>query len=193
MKRFLPLLPVLAAVLAHGPAALAQGTLLDPVSPVRAPAAARRAEAPATEGRTSVREVNQQLVRDLTAILKNTKSADTFLVTVRALGDMGSRAKPAVPAIILNAERLGLLENILEQADDEEQLGPGIMITEAIADIVTPRRDRQPPSYAVPPPPCCPPCCPAPSLLLPPGGCPSTCPLPPCQPSAPPYRSAVSS
>jgi hypothetical protein len=191
MKRFLPLLPVLTAVLAHGPAALAQGTRTDPVAPVRAPAPARRAEAPATEGKTSVREVNQQLVRDLTAILKNTKSPDTFLVTVRALGDMGSRAKPAVPAIILNAERLGLLENILEQADDEEQLGPGIMITEAIADIVTPRRDRQPSGYAVPPP-CCPPCCPAPSLLLPPGGPPS-CPLMPCQPPEAPRRSAVSS
>jgi hypothetical protein len=188
MRRFLPLLPLLT-VLAHGSAAMAQGTGTDPVSPVRAPAETRRAERPKTEGRTTVHEVNQQLVRDLVGILKKTKSPDAFLVTVKALGDIGPRAKPAVPAIILNAERLGLIKDILQQADDEEQLGSGVLIMDAIEEIVAPRRDRQNPAYAVPPPPCCP----APSFLMPPSGCPSTCPLMPCLPPETPHRSAAQS
>jgi hypothetical protein len=93
---------------------------------------------------SSVHAINEKLVRDLTAILKKTKSTDTFLVTVKALADMGPRAKPAVPAIILNAERLGLLQDILQQVDDDSDDDcPGDFIVEAIAQIVAGKEARQ--------------------------------------------------
>src|SRR5690349_17232994 len=49
---------------------------------------------------------------ELTAILKETKSTETFLVTTMVLGRMGPEAKRALPAIIRNAERLELLEDL---------------------------------------------------------------------------------
>jgi len=55
---------------------------------------------------------NDKLIEELTAILKETKSPQTFLVTVKVLGVMGSEAKYALPAIIRNAERLELLDDL---------------------------------------------------------------------------------
>jgi hypothetical protein len=50
------------------------------------------------------------LVGDLVAVLNDTKSVDAFLVTVELLQKMGAEARPAVPAVIRNAERLGILK-----------------------------------------------------------------------------------
>jgi hypothetical protein len=152
MQRILPLLAgVLGAFLASGPAAWGQGARPAASTPV---AETRRPEpvpAPQPAHRhTSVRAANEQLVAELTVILHETSSPDTFLVTVKALADIGARSKVAVPSIIRNAERLGLLKNILQQADDDEKLGPGVMISEAIQQIVSPRRDRQDPREAAP-------------------------------------------
>ena len=55
-----------------------------------------------------------------------------------------------MPAIIRNAEHLGLLKDILQQADDEDQIGPGVMITEAITLIVAGRRDDPAPGQVAP-------------------------------------------
>jgi hypothetical protein len=164
MQRFLPSLPLLTVVVVvHSPLALGQGPSASAVSPVRAPVEMHRGEQKPPDGRPSARAANEQLVRELTCILKKTKSQDTFLVTVKALADIGPRAKPAVPAIILHAERLGLLKDFLQQADDDDNLGPAVMVSEAIADIVMPKRDRQsPPPYAAPVPYCTPPMVPPP-------------------------------
>jgi hypothetical protein len=46
------------------------------------------------------------------AILKETKSEETFVVTAVALGCMGPEAKRALPQLIRNAERLKLFEDL---------------------------------------------------------------------------------
>ena len=48
-------------------------------------------------------------VGELVAVLNETKSVDAFLITVELLQKMGADARPAVPAVIRNAERLGIL------------------------------------------------------------------------------------
>jgi hypothetical protein len=50
------------------------------------------------------------IVGDLVAVLNETKSVDAFLVAVELLQKMGAEARPAVPAVIRNAERLGILK-----------------------------------------------------------------------------------
>jgi hypothetical protein len=57
---------------------------------------------------------NDPIVGELTAILNETKSAETFLVTTMVLGRLGAEAKPALPAIIRNAERLELFEDMFD-------------------------------------------------------------------------------
>jgi hypothetical protein len=170
MQRYFAMLPgVLTAVLACSSAAWCQEIVPAPIPVPRQTAITRHSvpvEAPAAPPKShgSVHAANEKLVHELIAILKKTKSQDTFLVTVRALEDIGPRSRAAVPAIILNAERLGLLKDILQQAEDEEKDGPGIIIAEAIEHIVAPRRDREaarpgatinyPPAPPVLPPPC---------------------------------------
>jgi len=63
----------------------------------------------------------QPLLSELIAILNETKSVDTFSVTVGVLSEMGPRAESAIPAIIRNAERLGFLkDHLLAKKDDVE-------------------------------------------------------------------------
>jgi hypothetical protein len=56
--------------------------------------------------------VRKQVVQELTAILNETDSAETFLVTTMVLEQLGPAARPAVPAIVRNAERLGLFKHL---------------------------------------------------------------------------------
>ena len=80
-----------------------------------------------------------KLVEGLVAILNETNSPDTMVVTIQALADVGCRARAAVPAIIRNAERVGLLKDILLQGKDDD--GPGLVVVDAIEEIL---RGRQP-------------------------------------------------
>jgi hypothetical protein len=166
MKRFYRTLPAILIV-ALATTVRGQEILPAPVLTPRPPSSIRAeaVPAPAASAKTqgTVRAANEKLVRELMAILKKTKSSDTFLVTVKALADIGPRARAAVPAIILNAERLGLTKDILAQADDEEQDGPGEFIVEAIEQIVASHRRQAahpvapmayPPGAMPPPPPC---------------------------------------
>jgi hypothetical protein len=50
------------------------------------------------------------LVGELAGILNETKSKETFSVTLAVLRKMGPEAKPAVPVILRNADRLGLFD-----------------------------------------------------------------------------------
>ncbi len=67
----------------------------------------------ALAGRVRDDHEKHDLLSELIAILNETKSVDTFSVTLAALAEMGPRAEPAIPAIIRNAERLGLLKDHL--------------------------------------------------------------------------------
>jgi hypothetical protein len=73
----------------------------------RAPAAGTGEKA----ARKSSRRVDPR-TQELIAILNETQSAETLFVTVKVLEGMGSAAKPAVPAVIRNAERLGLFKGL---------------------------------------------------------------------------------
>lgn len=78
---------------------------------------------------------NAKLVEELRGLLQETSSRDTFLVTVKALSDIGPSAKMAVPAIIRGAERLKLSKDIEQQVSEEK--GAGAMIVECIERILT--------------------------------------------------------
>jgi hypothetical protein len=97
MKRVVPLL-VVAAVAVAGGALLRDNLFARPCSP---PAAAPEACCPAKAGQSA----------KLVAILDEARSRDTFLLTVLALSQFEDRA--AAPAVIRNADRLGLTRGIV--------------------------------------------------------------------------------
>jgi hypothetical protein len=73
---------------------------------------------------SSSSDKNEKIVEELTAILMETKSTETFLVTAMTLGKMGAVAKPALPAIIRNAERLEMFEDLFNsKASDPDRTG----------------------------------------------------------------------
>src|SRR5439155_10774181 len=51
------------------------------------------------------------LLTEMTLVLCSTQSVDTFFVTLGLLEKMGMKAQPAIPAILRNAERLGIFKN----------------------------------------------------------------------------------
>jgi hypothetical protein len=96
-------------------------------------AAAAPAQAPATAG----------VVNGLTAILARTKSKDTFTLTVLALGHLGADARSALPDIIENAERLGVLEGAFAQGGSKSVHGEVVLeAVEAIATGAAPQAQR---------------------------------------------------
>jgi hypothetical protein len=69
---------------------------------------------PATAGYSrEAGDRDEALVKDLVKILDETKSFDTFCVTASILCRVGAKARPAVPGIIRNAERLKILDKHL--------------------------------------------------------------------------------
>lgn len=69
---------------------------------------------------TSAATGEEQIINELTAILKETKSQETFAVTAWALARMGPNAKRALPVIIRNAERLELFDSLANANDRTE-------------------------------------------------------------------------
>lgn len=57
------------------------------------------------------RAEKRELLDELMTILNETASVDTFGLTLDLLADLGPKAAPAIPAILRNGERLGLLKN----------------------------------------------------------------------------------
>lgn len=53
------------------------------------------------------------LVDEMIQVLQRTESVDAFFVTLALLEEMGTKARPAIPAILRHAERLGILKNHL--------------------------------------------------------------------------------
>jgi hypothetical protein len=131
------------------------------------------------------------VVERLVAILSRTKDKDTFAVTVAALGLLGTDARVALPDIIENAERLGVLKGALGEGGDKSAHGQAVL--QALVAIAA--GPQGPVGYlstvsTVPGPPAAPacvPCCPqsrpmdAPATVHPP-----TAYEGPVQPSAPP-------
>jgi hypothetical protein len=77
------------------------------------------------------------LVGELVAILNETKSKDTFLVTVAALQKIGPEARASAPAIIRNADRLGLLRGISREPKKETSKGRAAeVVLEALDEVL---------------------------------------------------------
>jgi hypothetical protein len=131
MKRTVPLfvlvgaagvlVPVLAVFAQTSPTAYpAQQPLTTPCCSPAVCTKCSAAKAPSTD---------DKLIEELTAILKETKSSETFLVTAMTLGRMGPAAKCALPALIRNAERLELLEGFsnTNASADNQSVSFGIL------------------------------------------------------------------
>jgi hypothetical protein len=100
------------------------------------------------------------VVDALTAILAQTKSKDVFAATVLALGQFGAEARGALPDILKNAERLGVLEGAFAQGGSKSAHGE--VVLEAVAAIASGSSPQATPKccygssgmlYSYPPPP----------------------------------------
>jgi hypothetical protein len=60
-------------------------------------------------------KTDEELVAELHTILETTKSKDTFLLTVLALGRLNDKSE--LPAVIRNAERLGVVAGLADRAN----------------------------------------------------------------------------
>jgi hypothetical protein len=58
------------------------------------------------------------LVKELVSMMEETNSPEMFVVTVMVLGKVGPEARPAVPAILRKAERLGLFKGLINSEAD---------------------------------------------------------------------------
>jgi hypothetical protein len=87
-------------------------------------------------GKNAVKSsTDDQVIEELIAILKETKSPETFTVTATVLGYMGPEARRALPALIRNAERLELLEDLFDTNATESHRAAQVL-AEAIEMIV---------------------------------------------------------
>jgi hypothetical protein len=154
----------------------------DPVS--QCPACCEK-EASKTQ---TVKATKEKVVQELIVLLNETKSPDTFIVTASALGMMGHDARPAVPSIIRNADRLGLLKGISEMIGSEEaeeakpsrqqRLAEGVM--DCLDQILSKQPNNGKTANPGPQPPAMPLMCPPSGLVLP-----ECLPFPMCPPPAP--------
>jgi hypothetical protein len=127
MKRKLPLFVMVgvAGVLVPVLAVLAQSS--SPRSAACCPTASCTASKSATPSAT-----DGKVIDELIAILKETKSPETFLVTATVLGGMGPEAKRTLPVLIRNAERLKLFKDLLASNEDWESQRVAQMVAQAI-------------------------------------------------------------
>jgi hypothetical protein len=82
----------------------------------------------------------KELIEELIDILNTTKSRDTFLATLTLLQPMKKRAQVAVPAILRNAERLGIFNNhtaAFLQDEEEAAKNPDVKLGQKVMEILT--------------------------------------------------------
>jgi hypothetical protein len=120
--------------------------------------------------------VREKVLQELTAILNETDSADTFLVTTMVLEKMGPDARAAVPALVRNAERLGLLKGLFRADGRGKKAEAAEVVMKAIETILQ-KKQR----YGYPPAACYPP-----DPLLRGGSYSPPCATPPTSPPCPP-------
>jgi hypothetical protein len=71
------------------------------------------------------------VVQELVAVLDRTSSPDTYVVTTAVLGKMGFAARPALPAVVRNGERLGVFKGVAGINKANEPPLPTEMVQEA--------------------------------------------------------------
>jgi hypothetical protein len=72
-------------------------------------------------------------VTDLIAVLGEVKSKDTYLAAVLTLGALGAEARPAIPAILKNGERLGIFQGAF--ATDDGKTADGKVVLQILVGI----------------------------------------------------------
>jgi hypothetical protein len=92
--------------------------------------------------------VSAEVVAELVAVMGQTRSKDVYTAAVLALGQMGAEARPALPAILKHAERLGVLEGAFCPAGSKSDQGD--VILEAVMAIA---RGQAAPAGSYPPAP----------------------------------------
>jgi hypothetical protein len=125
---------VVAGVLSFGVAAILAPllTMLDQSSSTTsAPPSASSATGSASK-HSAASSTDAKIIDEMIAILKETKSEETFIVTVMALGRMGPEAKRALPQLIRNAERLKLFQVLLNAKAEAGDRGVSQHVAEAI-------------------------------------------------------------
>jgi hypothetical protein len=98
---------------------------------------------------------DDKIIDEMIAILKETKSEETFIVTAMALGRMGPEAKRALPQLIRNAERLELFEDLFDSNASNDEREVARQVAEAIMMLAESNKDGRPGVYgyyAFPPP-----------------------------------------
>src|SRR5258708_3194104 len=63
-----------------------------------------------------------ELVEEMIDLLNKTDSSDTFFVALKLLEPLKTDAKMAIPAIMRNAERLGIFKSHLADKDETEMV-----------------------------------------------------------------------
>jgi hypothetical protein len=91
-------------------------------------------QAAATSAKSSTDD--EKLIDELTMILKETKSPETFLVTAMTLGRLGPKARRTLPVVIRNAERLELLEGLFDTNASSEDHAVAQDVIEVIDMII---------------------------------------------------------
>lgn len=79
----------------------------------------------------------EPFVQDMLTVLEETQSSDTFLITLELLAKESGGASTAIPKVLKNAERLGLLKDAIVQGRDEKP-----EIAEHILKLVQEMRDN---------------------------------------------------
>jgi hypothetical protein len=131
----------LAGVLAPVLAVLAQSSSTSSVPASCSPATC-------TTSKTSdASSADDKIIDEMIAILKETKSEETFIVTAMALGRLGPAAKRALPQLIRNAERLELLSGLFDANADAEDRKVVQHVAEAIVMLAESNKDGQPMGY----------------------------------------------
>jgi hypothetical protein len=91
------------------------------------------------------------VVVDLVAAMSETKSKGAFVAAVLALAELGSEARPAIPAILRHGERLNIFDDAFEGDGTHHKGAAGRLVTQALAAIASgigPGPEGPPPVHA---------------------------------------------
>jgi hypothetical protein len=88
---------------------------------------------------------DEDVVQELIVVMNEAKSPMTLVMAVTALEPMGKKARPAIPAIIRNAERLKVMEGLQKQGPQSLKAELAGAILDAIEAIQTGNRTNRAP------------------------------------------------
>src|SRR5438132_1680095 len=73
-------------------------------------------------------EQSASYTQELQEILKTTRSADAFVLTLMLLGDSDADPDTLIPCVIRNAERLGILGDALKTGEENKSEAFGMVM-----------------------------------------------------------------